>query len=102
MALLLDSRSDISGLDKSLWDKVIAEVKRVPKNVAKIAAKAKSLQKEKESAAAIDQTGASQGYPVQYAPNAPQGMSTNMKIGIGLAGLGVVTLVGILIMKMRK
>lgn len=97
MAILLDSRSDISGLDKSLWEKVVAEVKRVPKNVAKIAAKVKSAKKDKS--AATDQPGVS--VPVQYSPEG-RGMSINTKIGIGLAGLGVVTLAGILIMKLRK
>jgi len=99
MAILLDSRSDISGLDKSLWDKIVAEVKRVPKNAAKMAAKAKSLKKPGTSAETDQSSTAST--PVQYEPQGT-GMSMNTKIGIGLAGLGIVTLAGILLMKMRK
>ena len=94
MAILLDSRSDISGLN-SLWDKIIAEAKRVPKNAAKLAAKVK----KPSAAAETDQPGTS--LPAQHDPS-PKGMSMNTKIGIGLAGLGVMTLAGILIMRMRK
>jgi hypothetical protein len=97
MAILLDSRSDISGLN-SLWDKVVAEAKRAPKNVKKIAAKVKSMKKP-EAAAETNQT--SVATPVSDTQE-PQGMSMNTKIGIGLAGVGVVTLAGILIMKLRK
>ena len=97
MAILLDSRSDISGLN-GFWDKIIAEAKRAPKNVKKIAAKVKSMKKA-EPAAATDQPSFST--PVSNTQE-PRGMSTNTKIGIGLAGLSVVTLASVLIMKMRK
>ena len=99
MAILINSRSDISGLDKSLWDKIVAEARRVPKNVAKVAAKAKSLKKPDTSAETDQSSTASM--PVQYEPQGT-GMSTSTKIGIGLAGLGVVTLAGILLLKVRK
>ncbi len=99
MAILLDSRSDIQGIGKFElpWDKIVAELKRAPKNAKKIAAQMKK--KDTAPAAETDQPGTS--LPAQYDPS-PKGMSMNTKIGIGLAGLGVVTLAGILIMKLRK